>query len=70
MGHRKPEVEGSRATLTFDQMHLTAALRTLVQCGIFDKIPKDGGSIGSKELAEAAGIDESVVRKVPYAVPS
>lgn len=48
-------------------MHLTAALATLITCGVLDKIPKDG-SIESKELAEAVDLDESVVRKLLYLI--
>ena len=48
--------------LKLGKMHLTAALATLVDCGVLETIPKDG-SIGSKELADAAKLDESIVRK-------
>lgn len=43
-------------------MNLTGALGVLAECGVFDKIPQDG-LIGLKELAAAADMDESVVRK-------
>ena len=48
--------------LTFALMHLTAALDVLTSTGILQKIPTQG-TIGSKELADAVNLDESVVRE-------
>ena len=42
-------------------MCLTAALDTLTSTGALEKIPTDG-KIVAKELAEAVGVDMSVVR--------
>lgn len=55
--------ENHVSLLRFSQMHLTAALATLTECGVLDKIPQEG-NIGSKELAEGVDLDESVVRKM------